>query len=719
MKNQMICLGLILVCSICVYGDSTIDLPIFLIQTMKERSGAVIDLDISPECAGRLERFGNELFEDPALLNLLLYSGKGINELGSYSDCLKEKNSSYILMYVTGMSVFLNLGLCIPKECKVSDFDVVKPVLASTLTDLIAQMWPEGSPISAKLTSDNIHFKNSKQELEKETLFGAGFILTMLFLSLIGILLILGSLKFDYYSDEQKKKEALSSNLKLGGEEIMDLYNSGEGAALRAHSSPEEDDSPQKQGWFSKALKCFSLSHNFHKLLSDNPLEDNNLKILHGIKFIALAWIIMGHTFFFNGKVAAVVNLIAETDMLMEFSKAFIYNATLAVDVFFFVSGFLIGLILVHKHKHSLAKFNLVQIYVHRILRLYPLLILVILLYLFVMPTFGSGPIFFRLNQLVNEDCGKYWPFTLFFLNNFIPEGTDCLAWTWYVSMDMQFFIVAPLVIYVYLKNKKVGVIVNLILTISSIVTSIILSVAYKLSVVPMKYNDDFNNVFYKRPYNRINVFLMGILLSHQYLSYRDNEPGILTHLTDIVKEKKLIRYSFYIIGLGGMFLIMETMYWMNNNYLTLSVFQDTLYVALSRPGFVLCLALFIYPVMIGRGRFIRAFLGNKAFQVLGKLTYGTYLIHEVFMMFYSYNEFEGVYFDFTSIAFLFWGYLLLGTLSGLVLTLTFEYPCMGLEKEFVFPLFLKCKRKKKPIPQIIDEPEEKEYQYFSVDSVS
>lgn len=48
----------------------------------------------------------------------------------------------------------------------------------------------------------------------------------------------------------------------------------------------------------------------------------------------------------------------------------------------------------------------------------------------------------------VQDVCEKYWWTTLLYVQNYVNPMDQCIGPTWYLSVDMQLFILSPLIIY-------------------------------------------------------------------------------------------------------------------------------------------------------------------------------------------------------------------------------------------------------------------------------
>ena len=65
--------------------------------------------------------------------------------------------------------------------------------------------------------------------------------------------------------------------------------------------------------------------------------------------------------------------------------------------------------------------------------------------------------------EQVSEECSKSPWVNLLYINNFdlgIENQGQCLGQTWYLANDMQFFLLAPPIVYITWKWKKIGMLI-------------------------------------------------------------------------------------------------------------------------------------------------------------------------------------------------------------------------------------------------------------------
>lgn len=124
------------------------------------------------------------------------------------------------------------------------------------------------------------------------------------------------------------------------------------------------------------------------------------------------------------------------------------------------------------------------MLYIHRYLRLTPFLAISILFSVSLMRYFGNGPLWPNTITLLSKQCERNWWAALLYIQNyynpidvvsfillfrilfahfscnvcvFLSNFSKCLAHSWYLSVDMQLFVFAPLVVYLIYRFESKG----------------------------------------------------------------------------------------------------------------------------------------------------------------------------------------------------------------------------------------------------------------------
>ena len=115
-----------------------------------------------------------------------------------------------------------------------------------------------------------------------------------------------------------------------------------------------------------------------------------------------------------------------------------------------------------------------------------------------------------------------------------------------------------------------------------------------------------------------------------------------------------------------------------------------------SKSIFVTCTFLILYPAILGKGRLIRAIFGHPVFAPFARVTFGAYLIHPLLMMFLSYDDKKGSYYDYHELLLKFIGFTCLSYGISFLLSAIYESPVVTLDKEFLRPKSLNRAEKAK-----------------------
>jgi peptidoglycan/LPS O-acetylase OafA/YrhL len=169
-----------------------------------------------------------------------------------------------------------------------------------------------------------------------------------------------------------------------------------------------------------------------------------------------MIWIIWGHTFNYFGDQSYFLLLQNALDLLdfpkERISGQIVINTLYAVDTFFLLSAMLVTLTITRMlQKTGMPKWYFwPMMYLERYLRLILPYIMIFLLYIYVVPYIGEGPLWTAKDfPMKNADCRDYWWAYFLLINNFIPSGrgSECLGYYWYVSNDFQLFVISPFLI--------------------------------------------------------------------------------------------------------------------------------------------------------------------------------------------------------------------------------------------------------------------------------
>ena len=575
---------------------------------------------------------------------------------------------------MSGLPIGVYLGICGPIECTEDDYNSMDAYLARLGNQILDDLDIQQAYFQQDLTEDNFNFYDSVKQNHEVRKWSTGHFVSFG----IGLFLVLCVLLATLFEIIQIARYSAVNSLGVNEEQS------------------------QRFQCAKKFLNAFRLLENSKKLLfARNKEGDKNLELLNGLRVISMFWIILGHTYFY-GMDTALLNPLVPIDFIQSFSFNLVSSAPYAVDIFFWLSGFLgvyIMLAAMKKKRGRMQPFYM--IYLHRYLRIVPLYAVTMLFFWYLMSSVGSGPIFFLYYKERAVHCENTWWVHFIFLNNFyeIKENANaCMGWTWYLPNDFQFFLLIPLLVFLLYHKRIFGMI--FIITYQIVCFAVTIFVAYEYNLRPsyLEATDNYYTLYYHRPYIRIPPFTIGVMAALFLYCFKNEEPEVspIKRIMDRIYASRVIRFIFYIVGLILVLGMIFIFYPINNYPDDFSDFFNVMFLTFSRALFILGMTMILLPGLMGRAWVLRSFLALDMWTPLARLTFGAYLIHPTYMIFNSLNTYKGEYMTTNTgiVKFLCWAVVSFAT--SLAFTLVVETPFMLLEKTFLLGGGKKSKKSSK-----------------------
>lgn len=597
-----------------------------------------------------LDSYHDLLSSNPRqLLELIYYSGKDINDFGDQYSCEKLKNTKFFTLIVKLELFTMGLGICAPEGCKAEE--ILKK--SENLTEFIIEKYPSSDQFlnNAKVVVVDV----KEYEAEK---FSWPAVFSIVFLAALGILVGFST-----------------------------IYNQ-----LFASQS---------------IFHCFCISDNWSKIINV-PGDSNTLSVFNGIRVLSMLLICLGHNYSFSFT-GPTVNPARAFDIFKDFWPHFVFISFYMVDMFFVISGFLVAYLMIAELKKHNGKQNWFLFIFHRLIRICPIYFIVFMFYLNLMRYMGSGALWPLFWTKYEETCEHWWTNLLFISNLYPPDKVSCMGWSWFISNDMQFHFISPLILILHHKNKRWGYSFLIFLTIINFLCTLIEAAVndYSPGVLYGVSNTQQFVHNYQRPYNRMGPYLLGMIFGFVYRGYVDHlkvtestdielksaGEGILSHihkckitkieviLTDWVQNSPYRKIAFIT---GGIIMISIPLipynfdkhgpdYW--------NTTMKSLFLASEHIGFSLAFILWLLPLTEGFGGPLFRFLSNKCFTVLSKFSFSFYLVHPVIILFYVFNRPNSVFISHFNYFYDWFSVVVYSLACAVLLTLCIESPVLALEK--------------------------------------
>lgn len=315
---------------------------------------------------------------------------------------------------------------------------------------------------------------------------------------------------------------------------------------------------------------------------------DNRYPVLHGMRVLAILSVIQYHvTWIFWGEQG-----IGLDEDFREASISIFYG----MDLFFVLSGFLIGAILLRSLDTSGTQ-NLKRFYIRRIFRTFPSYYLVLTFLVLITPLTAQ-----QSAHLIYEYV---------YLTNFMPLARHeiLMFWGWSLALEEQFYLAVPLLMWLLfrLKTDRARMIALGVLIALPLVTR---WVVYLRAPVWTDYA--LYDALYFRTHTRYDPIVAGILLAFAEIRYGERIAAFLRHP----------------LHRGVLAIFAMSCWWIASNH-ELFGEENAQVVRIFAWGTLTSLMyLALVPLMLHGDGVIHRFLSRPIFHKLATVGYGVYLVH-------------------------------------------------------------------------------------------
>ena len=618
--------------------------------------------------------------------------------LGYYDECINIGNTDYCLFPFditfnnNSVTIPLEFGICFPSSCDAKDFyslfsiksnsDVNEVLYAKTFTADEGLMTRE---INIKVPVENQELVCPWRDLKWTTSSIVVLTISVLLIALVIMGTVIDLLFwfveniFPKLYPPAKQSEDIRYTVPQSSNEDEPLIND---TLLNRR--------PSATIRFYEFVKDFTLSFSLYKTLPAIMATHQPGKAItsvHGIRVISLFWVILGHTVIWALQFNVVANIL---EVFQTVPKRFLFqiidNAYFAVDSFFVLSGLLLSFLSMKEIEQRRGKFPFISFYVHRLLRLSPSYYFVVFLYFKVLPHVGSGAVWLLRDY---DQCGKYWWTNILYINNFLLPKNQCFAVTWYLAIDMQLFVISPILLLLLYHFWKVGFTMIIGTMLASIaIIGILVGIKnpnanLTQDIITSSINFPIANI-YQKPYCRINAYLIGIILGSILYKKWKMRFDLWFHIC-------FYSVSWILAAVCCLTMVFGEYQTWNDHPFTKT--ENVMYYMFSRTIFSIGVALIIYACHNGFGGFVNRILSWSFWIPLSRLTFMAYLCHPIVLsLMYGTMRFRFIYTDWLLMV-LYAAAVTLSYSLALVLAVTVEYPIANVEKAVY--KFIGIKRRK------------------------
>ncbi|XP_054263046.1 nose resistant to fluoxetine protein 6-like [Macrosteles quadrilineatus] len=418
-------------------------------------------------------------------------------------------------------------------------------------------------------------------------------------------------------------------------------------------------------------VQCLSAYRGLRSLLRrDQGVAELDLSTLYGVHSFAFLFIVLGHRF--GSYMCAPITNYEDVEYMFRHYLLSMWTGhmDLFCDVFFFLSAFLLGVILsLQLDKSYISPF---KVYLHRLVRLVPAYATVIFFYATVYYKIGSGPLWNAVVRREKDQCSQYWWVNLLFLNNYLGGDKMCLLQSWYIACDFQLFVGGTLLLLLLNRRPLLGLPLSAVLLAVGLAAPFLGTYLYNRPALLTFYKgmweqvrtDDVYLSVYSQAHYRAPGYLIGVLAGYAVFRRRT---------TELTKSN-----SWLLLGCG--FMVCFVTYWTGAIYTDparpYNALESALYAALNHAVFALGMTSVFWAFIFGPKSWVSDLFSWRGFVPLSKLSYSMYLVHNIPQIAAAAAARAPLRFDIYGLVSWTISDLALGLLMSLVMFLYIETPC-------------------------------------------
>jgi peptidoglycan/LPS O-acetylase OafA/YrhL len=367
-------------------------------------------------------------------------------------------------------------------------------------------------------------------------------------------------------------------------------------------------------------VRLFDLRSNWRTLLHRRTEHD---PVIDGVRAFAIIWVIFFHLPFFHLGSFTAEALTVFTGPWTQWTS----RGDMGVDLFFVISGYLIGTILLDEYRKT-GSLQVKRFYARRFLRLIPVYVVAMLVGAPLVHNIPKSSILMDFPPWMNFDT--IWA-NLFYVNNFLPINQQYMGWCWSLAIEEQFYLIFPAFILLFMRFRPKLQILGLMMVLSGVIRWMVIDrhgfIPPFLDTPDMQSWVDRFTIEYQNLYTRYAGLLSGVIGAYLMVYHRERVRAFFTR-TAMVNVLSIVAVG----------LIIPTAYFAlaSPHFAAIPRWASELYYSHHRDVFSMCLIFLILAAVHSAGvagRLLRAIWSGKVLYPIAQISYSLYLVHEAVML--------------------------------------------------------------------------------------
>ncbi|XP_019768812.2 nose resistant to fluoxetine protein 6 isoform X2 [Dendroctonus ponderosae] len=377
-------------------------------------------------------------------------------------------------------------------------------------------------------------------------------------------------------------------------------------------------------------ISAFSVPKNWYRLRSTTSNPDHRkLRSIQGMRFYTIMCVVAIHTIM-NHLGGPVANPQYTENITKPILNMLLINGWYVVQTFFVISGWLLAYhFFMETSKIPDLKLSyLVWIILQRFVRLAPAIAVMVGFHGTWLVHMGRGPYWDQFIGEETRNCRKNWWTNLLFVNNYVDKLNMCLQQTWYVAAEMQLFVGAVFVLYFVKKYPSLLKYAFSSMCFVGILIPGIIAYVNKYDIIVRQYPETMYNLnalrleywhqLYSSGYSNIATYSIGVIFGYLFYQHRST--------TFPIRMVHKILWWIFTFGMCLSVVLIAVVFY--DPSFVVTPLNSAVYWSAGKTLFALGIAIGIFGFSQKIGWFARWFIEYPPVEVLGRLTYSTYITH-------------------------------------------------------------------------------------------
>jgi peptidoglycan/LPS O-acetylase OafA/YrhL len=368
------------------------------------------------------------------------------------------------------------------------------------------------------------------------------------------------------------------------------------------------------------AVRLFDIRRNWQALTVRPRFHD---PVVDGVRALAILWVMSYHLVLFHLGSFTNEAIGLATGPWTQWTS----RGDMGVDLFFVISGYLIGSILLGEYRDT-GSIKIRRFYVRRFLRLIPVYVVAMIAGLYFVHNIPREAVLMEFPPFMNAN--NIWA-NFLYVNNFLPVNRQYMGWCWSLAIEEQFYLILPGFLLVVMRVARPLRVFGALLFLAGIVRLVIIDrhgfVPPFLDLPNMQSWVDRFSIEYDNLYTRYGALLSGIIGAYLMTYHR-------------ARVARFFARGAMATGLSAaaLVIIVPTAYFAMSSPLfnEIPYAARALYYSHHRDVFAVCVMFLILAAIHSAGAIgaaLRSLLSWRVLYPIAQVSYSLYLVHEMFML--------------------------------------------------------------------------------------